>query len=72
MLSAQAAPLLASQSIALSIILSSFGGLPILVRGIRSLILSRWVSVNSYRFAAIRSPLCFFILLHFWNFVFYI
>ena len=43
-----------------SIILSSFGGLPVLARGIRSLILSHWVSVSSYRFAAIRSPLCFF------------
>ena len=60
MLSTQAAPLLASQSIALSIILLSFGGLPVLARGIRSLILSHWVSVSSYRLAAIRSPLCFF------------
>ena len=59
MSSTQAAPLLASQSIALSIILSSFGGLPVLARGISSLILPHWVSVNSYRFAAVRSPLCF-------------
>ena len=48
-------------SMALSIILSSFGGLPVLARGIISLILSHWVSVSSYRFAVISPPLCFFL-----------
>ena len=63
-MSAQAAPLLASQNMALSNIRSSFGGLPVFARGIRSRIRSHCASLNSYRLVAIRSPPCLFLLFY--------